>query len=141
MIKIDWTILLQVANFFLLIGALQRFFFRPLRTAMQQRREAWEEQQQKADSLDRRLEERMESDRQRLQELRLLLDQERATVRRELAAETERRLRETEERAALQLEELREQIRQEKDRALAYLQDQTEDLAEGIVRKVIGRPL
>ncbi len=139
MIKIDWTIVLQVANFFILIGVLQRVFFRPMRAVMEQRRKTWEGMQQQADNLMHRLEEKMDRDRQRVQEVRIMLEEERAAVRRELAVETARRLQTAEKRAAQLLQEVREQIRQEKDRTRACLQEQTEVLVEGIVRKVIGR--
>ncbi len=139
MITLDWTVFLQVANFLILMGALQFVLFRPLRNIMQQRRDEVEANLRQADNLDQRLEQEMAAYQEKLQKTRLRIDRERKLLRQDLAAETTQLLAEANAQANNELHRMREHLTAEKDQALAELHTKTDFLADRITEKILGR--
>lgn len=141
MIKVDWTILLQAANFFILMGALHLILFRPLTNIMQRRRDEIDGNLQQAGALEDRLNERLMAYQQQLQQAKNEIAGERKQFRQELAAEQTRLLGAANEEAAADLQNIKDRVAGEKQQALVELQGKAAPLAARIAQKVVGRAL
>lgn len=141
MIKVDWTILLQAANFFILMGALHLILFRPLGNIMQRRREEIDGNLQQAGALEDRLNERLTAYQQQLQQAKNEIGDERKQFRQELAEEQTRLLGAANEEAAAELQSIKDRVTAEKQQALVELQGKAAPLAAQIAQKVVGRAL
>lgn len=141
MIKVDWTILLQAANFFILMGALHLILFRPLTNIMQRRRDEIDGNLQQAGALEDRLNERLMAYQQQLQQAKNEIAGERKQFRQELAAEQTRLLGAANEEAAADLQNIKDRVAEEKQQALVELQGKAAPLAAQIAQKVVGRAL
>ena len=141
MIKLDWTLFLQFANFMILMVVLNALLFKPLRAALQARREAIESSKAKVHDIDEQVQAQIARYETQLQEARLQGAQERATLRKAGQEEEARILGAANQTAAEKLQTIKEQIQQEAGTARQVLRDETEDLAREIAGKVLGRAI
>ncbi len=141
MIKVDWTILLQAANFFILMGALHLILFRPLNNIMHRRRDEIDGNLQQAGALEDRLNERLTAYQQHMQQVKNEIAGERKQFRQQLAAEESRLLGVANEEAAAELQKIKDRVAEEKQQALVALQGKAAPLAAQIAQKVVGRAL
>ena len=141
MIKLDWTLFLQFANFMILMVVLNALLFKPLRAALQARREAIERSKAKVHDIDEQVQAQIARYETQLQEARLQGAQERATLRKAGQEEEARILGAANQTAAEKLQTIKEQIQQEAGTARQVLRDETEDLAREIAGKVLGRAI
>ena len=141
MIKLDWTLFLQFANFMILMVVLNALLFKPLRAALQARREAIESSKAKVHDIDEQVQAQIARYEAQLQEARLQGAQERATLRKAGQEEEARILGAANQTAAEKLQTIKEQIQQEAGTARQALRDETEDLAREIAGKVLGRAI
>ncbi len=139
MIKLDWTLFLQFVNFMILMAVLNALLFKPLRAALQARRESIEGSRAKVQDIDEQVQAQIARYEAQLQEARLQGAQERSTLRKAGQEEEARILGEANRTAAEKLQTIKEQIQQEADAARRALRNETEALAKEIVRKVLGR--
>ena len=103
MIKIDWTLWLQFANFFVLMLVLNALLYRPLRDMLNRRRETIDGSYQKAKDLEGTINEKMASYEEKLQEARQKGSQEKAVLRKAAQEEEAEILREKLQEAGIQL--------------------------------------
>ncbi len=141
MIKLDWTLFLQFANFMILMVVLNALLFKPLRAALQARREAIESSKAKVHDIDEQVQAQIARYEAQLQEARLQGAQERATLRKAGQEEEARILGAANQTAAVKLQTIKEQIQEEAGTARQALRDETEDLAREIAGKVLGRAI
>ena len=141
MIKLDWTLFLQFANFMILMAVLNALLFKPLRAALQARREAIESSKAKVHDIDEQVQAQIARYEAQLQEARLQGAQERATLRKAGQEEEARILGAANQTAAEKLQTIKEQIQEEAGTARQALRDETEDLAREIAGKVLGRAI
>ncbi|MEJ2196965.1 MAG: ATP synthase F0 subunit B [Desulfuromonadales bacterium] len=141
MIKLDWTLFLQFANFMILMVVLNALLFKPLRAALQARREAIESSKAKVHDIDEQVQAQIARYEAQLQEARLQGAQERATLRKAGQEEEARILGAANQTAAEKLQTIKEQIQEEAGTARQALRDETEDLAREIAGKVLGRAI
>ena len=141
MIKLDWTLFLQFANFMILMAVLNALLFKPLRAALQARREAIESSKAKVHDIDEQVQAQIARYEAQLQEARLQGAQERATLRKAGQEEETRILGAANQTAAEKLQTIKEQIQEEAGTARQALRDETEDLAREIAGKVLGRAI
>jgi len=140
-IKLDWTLFLQFANFMILMVVLNALLFKPLRAALQARREAIESSKAKVHDIDEQVQAQIARYEAQLQEARLQGAQERATLRKAGQEEEARILGAANQTAAEKLQTIKEQIQGEAGTARQALRDETEDLAREIAGKVLGRAI
>jgi F-type H+-transporting ATPase subunit b len=140
-IKLDWTLFLQFANFMILMAVLNALLFKPLRAALQARREAIESSKVKVHDIDEQVQAQIARYEAQLQEARLQGAQERATLRKAGQEEEARILGAANQTAAEKLQTIKEQIQGEAGTARQALRDETEDLAREIAGKVLGRAI
>ncbi len=141
MIKVDWTILLQAANFFILMGALHLILFRPLGKVMQARRNEIDGNLQQAGVLEDQLSGDLAAYQEKLQKAKVEIANERKQFRQEVTTEAARMLSVANEEAASELQAIKDRVVDEKDQALIELRSQAESLAAQIAQKVVGRAL
>ena len=141
MIKVDWTIFLQAANFFILMGVLHLILFRPLGNIMQRRRDEIEGNLQQAESLEERLNEGLAAYQEKLQQAKMEIAGQRKQLRQDLTTEAARMLGVANEQAAAELKTIKNRVAGEKKQALVELKTQAEHLAAKIAQKVVGRVL
>ena len=139
MIKLDWTLFLQFANFMILMVVLNALLFKPLRAALQARREAIESSKAKVHDIDEQVQAQIARYEAQLQEARLQGAQERATLRKAGQEEETRILGAANQTAAEKLQTIKEQIQEEAGTARQALRNETEALAREIAGKVLGR--
>ncbi len=141
MIKVDWTIFLQAANFFILMGVLHLILFRPLRKIMQGRRDEIDGNLQQAGVLEGRLSADLAAYQEKLQGAKVDIANERKQFRQDVTTEAARMLGVANEEAAAELQVIKDRVVGEKEQALVALKTQAAPLAARIVQKVVGRAL
>ena len=139
MIELDWTLFLQFANFMILMAVLNALLFKPLRAALQARREAIEGSKAKIQDLDEQAQAQVARYEAQLQEARQKGGQERAALRKAAQEEEARILGEANQKSAERLQAIKVQIEEEAGNARQALRSETEALAKEIAGKVLGR--
>jgi len=138
-IKLDWTLFLQFANFVILMAVLNALLYKPLRAALQARREAIEGSKAKVHDIDEQVQAQIARYEAQLQEARQQGAQERATLRKAAQEEEARILGEANRTSAEKLQTIKEQIQEEAGVARQALRKETTNLAKEIAGKVLGR--
>jgi len=138
-IKLDWTLFLQFANFMILMAVLNALVFKPLRAALQARREAIESSKAKVHDIDEQVQAQIARYEAQLQEARQQGGQERAALRKTAQEEEGRILGEANQKSAEKLLSIKAQIQEEAGAARQTLRNETEALARDIAGKVLGR--
>lgn len=141
MIKLDWTLLLQFANFMLLLAVLNGLLFKPLRAALAARKATIDGDLTKARSLDEQIQTQVAAYEAKLLEARQRGSQERAALRQAAQVEEGRLLGSANEKASQRLQSLKDQVAGEAETARQSLRGETEALAREIAGKVLGRNL
>ena len=139
MIEVNWTLFLQFANFMILMAVLNALLFKPLRAALQARKETIESSQAKVLDIDEQVQAQIARYEAQLREARQQGGQERAALRKTAQEEETRILGEAKQASAGKLQSIKEQIQAEAGTARQALRDETEALAKEIAGKVLGR--
>ena len=139
MIKLDWTLFLQFANFMILLAVLNALLFKPLRNVLAARKATIEGDLAKARSLDEQVQAQIASYDAKLQEARQRGSQERTALRQAAQAEEARLIGEANEKSSQRLQVLKDQVAGEAEVARQGLRGETEALAREIAGKVLGR--
>lgn len=141
MIKLDWTLFLQFANFVILLVVLNALLFKPLRGALAARKATIDGDLAKARALDGEIQTQVAEYEAKLQEARQRGSQERLALRQAALAEEARLLGSANEKASQRLQSLKEQVAAEAENARQGLRAETEALARQVAGKVLGREL
>ena len=139
MIKLDWTLVLQFFNFLILMAVLNALLFKPLRAALQARRETIEGSKAKVQDIDEQVQAQIARYDAQLQEARQQGGQKRSALRKTGQEEEVRILGEANRSAAERLQTITAQIQDEANSARQALRGETEALAKEIAGKVLGR--
>lgn len=139
MIKLDWTLLLQFANFMILLVVLNVLLFKPLRNVLAARKATIDGDLAKARSLDEQIQAQVAEYEVKLQGARQRGSQERLSLRQAAQAEEAHLLGTANEKATQRLQVLKEQVAGEAEVARQGLRGETEALARQIAGKVLGR--
>jgi len=138
-IKLDWTLFLQFANFIILLVVLNALLFKPLRAVLAARKATIDGDLAKARSLDEQIQAQVAEYEAKLQEARQRGSQERLAIRQAAQTEEARLLGAANEKAFQRLQVLKEQVAGEAEAARQGLRGETEALARQIAGKVLGR--
>lgn len=141
MIKIDWTILVQAVNFFVLLGILQKLVFKPFLKVMGERRGEVEGALSRVRELEERNGAQQAAYEARLEAALSVAQQQRAAFRQEAAEQEAHLLATAHDEAAARLSAVRQRIAGEQAEAGALLRREAETLGEAIARKLAGRAL
>jgi F-type H+-transporting ATPase subunit b len=140
-IKLDWTLFLQFANFMLLLLVLNVLLYKPLRAVLAARKATIDGDLAKARALDDEIKAQVAAYEAKLQEARQRGSQERLALRQAALAEEARMLGTANEKASQRLQSLKEQVAGEAEAARQGLRGETEALARQVAGKVLGRSL
>jgi F-type H+-transporting ATPase subunit b len=140
-IKLDWTLFLQFANFMILLVALNVLLYKPLRNAMAARKAIVDGDLAKARTTDEQIKAQVAEYEAKLQEARQRGSQERAALRQAALTEEAQLLGGANEKASKRLQALKEQVAGDAEVARQGLRRETETLARQIAGKVLGRSL
>jgi F-type H+-transporting ATPase subunit b len=138
-IKLDWTLILQFVNFVVLMAVLNALIYKPLRAALQARKETIDGSKAKVQDIDEQVQAQIARYEAQLQEARQQGGQERAALRKAAQEEEGRILGEANQKAAERLQSIKEQIQDEAGAAREALRNETDALAKEIAGKVLGR--
>jgi F-type H+-transporting ATPase subunit b len=138
-IKLDWTLLLQFANFMILLVVLNVLLYKPLRAALAARKATIDGDLAKARATEEQIQAQVAEYEAKLQEARQRGSQERTALRQAAVAEEGRLLGAANEAASRRLQELKGQVADEAAAARQALRGETEALARQIAGKVLGR--
>ena len=139
MIELNWTLLLQFVNFMILMAALNALLFKPLRAALQARRDTIQGSKAKVQDLDEQVQAQIARYEAQLQDARMQGGEERLALRKTAQDEETRILGGANKKSAEKLQSIKEQIQEEASTARQALRDETEALAKSIAGKVLGR--
>jgi F-type H+-transporting ATPase subunit b len=123
----------------ILMAVLNALLFKPLRAALQARRETIEGSKAKVQDIDEQVQAQIGRYEAQLQEARQKGGQERSALRKTGQEEEVRILGEANRTAAEKLQAITAQIQDEADSARQALRNETEGLAKEIAGKVLGR--
>ena len=141
MIKLDWTILLQAANFMVLMLVLNSVLYRPLRNQLNRRRESIDGAHGRARELDAQITEKMNRYQEQLQQAKLKGNEEKAVLRNAAAREEAELLAGAHESASNQLQSIKGRVQAEAEEARKSLRSESEALAAQVATRVLGRAL
>ena len=141
MIKLDWTLLLQFANFMVLLLVLNALLYKPLRAVLAARKATIDGDLAKARALDEEIQAQVAEYEAKLQDARQRGSQERMALRQAALAEEAKMLGAANEKASQRLQSLKEQVAGEAETARQTLRSETEALARQVAGKVLGRSL
>jgi F-type H+-transporting ATPase subunit b len=140
-IKIDWTLLIQAVNFFVLLGILQKLVFKPFLKVMEERRGEVEGSLGRVRELEERNAAQQAAYEDRLEAARSVAQEQREAFRREAAEQEAQLLTAAHDEAAARLSSLRQRIAAEQEKAGALMRQEARTLGEAIARKLAGRSL
>jgi F-type H+-transporting ATPase subunit b len=138
-IKLDWTLFLQFANFMILLVVLNVLLFKPLRNALAARKATIEGDVARARAMDEQIQAQVAEYEAKLQEARQRGSQERTALRQAAQAEEAQLLGVANEKASQRLQTLKDQVAVEAEAARQGLRGETAALARQIAGKVLGR--
>lgn len=139
MIELNWTLFLQFANFMILMAVLNALLYKPLRAALQARKDTIEGSRAKVQDIDEQVQAQIARYEAQLQEARQQGGEERAALRKTAQEEEARILGGANQKAAEKLQSIKEQIQEEAGVARQTLRNETKTLAQDIAGKVLGR--
>lgn len=141
MIKVDWTLGLQIFNFLLLLFVLNTVLYRPLRAVLAKRKETIEGDHGHARGLQQQIDEKMASYQERLQAARIKGNEERAVLRAAAAKEEAEILGAAREMATVKLQQLKDRVATEAETARTALRGDVTLLANQVASRILGRAL
>ncbi len=140
-ISLDYSLLVQLANFLLLIAALNYFLYKPIRNILAERRELFNRLKDKATRAKSELESgEAEKARLNAESIRQALN-----LKNEITAKSQVQekniLAEAQEQAARQLKDGRAKLAQSASAARAALTQETQAIAKEMAEKILGRAI
>ncbi|MBN1828164.1 MAG: ATP synthase F0 subunit B [Deltaproteobacteria bacterium] len=141
MVEINGTLLIQIANFLILIFILNNLLFKPILRIMSERKKKLDDSTHETSSLKEELDRKMAEYELRLKEARRRALEEREAIKGEGSKRARRIVEETQEEIGRMVDDFRTMIGEEKEAARMSLREETRSLAREIGEKVLGRSI
>ena len=141
MISLDWTLILQFFNFFVLLFFLNKLLYRPLLNIMSQRRDKIESGAARAREIEAEVDDKMQRYQQQLSAAKSDAAQERAALRKAGHQQEAEITGDAQQKAVTRIKDIREQVGKEAAEAGQVLNKEAKALAGQIAAKVLGRKL
>lgn len=141
MIKLDWTIIMQMINFIILIWALNYVAYRPIRGILARRKEKIDGLESGIDRFEKDAREKASQFDEGLREAREKGAKLKISLEEKAKQEEQQMLEQIHEKAGRDLEEIRERVARETDEVRKSLQSQIDFFANEISRKMLGRTI
>lgn len=139
MISIDYTLLIQIIGFFILLVVLNQFLYKPVQRILKEREEKIEGSIKKAAQTDKEIAEGIISYEKKLKEAAVKGNEERARIRQEGIEKEKAALEAARAEAFRELTGIRNEIEASKKSAIAGLGTEAKSLARDIAGKVLER--
>jgi F-type H+-transporting ATPase subunit b len=140
-ISLDWTLILQFFNFFVLLFFLNKLLYRPLIAIIDERRDKIKSGHQRAQEIEAEVDEKMQRYQQQLTTAKIDAAQERAELRKAGHQQEAVITGEAQQKAVVRIKDIREQVGKEAVEAGQVLNNEAKTLAGQIAAKVLGRKL
>jgi F-type H+-transporting ATPase subunit b len=137
----DWTLLIQIANFLILIWVLNLILFRPIRNVLIRRREKINGLEDTIEVSRRDVKEKEDAFAAGIREARMKGLEKKEGLMAEAAEEEKKILAKINEKAQADLADVREKLAGEKESARSELMQKIDDFAETIGQKILGRAI
>lgn len=141
MIKVDWTLGLQIFNFLVLLFLLNTVLYRPLLAILAKRKETIEGDHGRARGLQQQIDEKMASYQEQLQAARIKGNEERTTLRAAAAKDEAEILGAARQVATEKLQQLKVRVAGEAEQARTALRSDVDALAHQVASRILGRAL
>lgn len=141
MINLNTTLLIQLANFLLLMYLLNRILFRPMVRLLDERRERTEGRRKKAAETEGQAQAIWDDYQKKVQEAKAEADRVRGQVVRKAEGEREKMLEAGAASAEKTVTQVRARVRAEAEDARKALRGEAERLAAAAAERILGRAL
>lgn len=139
MIQIDYSLILQIINFILLILILNYLLYKPLLGAIDKRKRGLEESEEEISRLNRIVEEKMAAYEASLQSSKAEAMKKNREIIREGSEKAQTIIDETNKELSLMTEEFHEKMDKEVQASREFLTKQSQSLSFEVAEKVLGR--
>ncbi|MEZ4598573.1 MAG: ATP synthase F0 subunit B [Syntrophotaleaceae bacterium] len=141
MINIDWTLLVQAVNFFILLGLLHWVLYRPLRKVIDCRQDEIKGSLDRVRELEEDISGKQAVYKEKVESVRDEARQQREEMRHSVASKQAQLLSAAHGQVEASRDSIRERIAAQRSEAAALLKDEANRLAAAITRKIAGRSL
>jgi len=135
----DWTLWVQIANFLLIVWALNIVLFRPIRKILIQRKEKITTLEQNIETSDKEANEKNEAFDSGIKDARAKGLNEKNVLLKEATDEEREIIDKINQKAQADLSEVREKIAKDVEAVRASLQKEIDSFASAIGEKILGR--
>jgi len=139
MLKIDYTLFVQIANFLIIIWVLNTILYRPIRNILIKRKEKITSLEQNIEKLDENAAEKDEAFLSGVKDARTRGLSEKEILLKQGAEEEKKIIEQINKKAQANLAEVREKISKDADNVRASLYKEIDTFANAISEKILGR--
>lgn len=141
MIKVDWTLGLQILNFVVLLAILNAILYKPVKEILARRKAAIDGDQGRARDLQLQIDEKMARYQEQLQAARVKGNEERAALRAAAGKQEAEILGAAREEATNKLQSLKARVAGEAEQARTALRSDVDTLANQVASRILGRAI
>jgi F-type H+-transporting ATPase subunit b len=141
MVSLDYTILIQMANFILLIFILRKLLYVPILGIMNERKERMEEYDGEVKRLKQEVEQKFSEYEEKVRLAKLDALEQKNTIVKEGAGLAKSMIEAVRSEIPALMEQLNARITREVDAARAILRSQSQKISLEIAEKVLGRSI
>ena len=139
MVSVDGSIVLQIANFLLLIWILNMVLYKPIRKILLERKEKMVGMQSDIDGSAQQVKSKEDAYADGVRQARAAGQKEKEILMQAAADEEKAIIGNINETAQAELKDVREKIKQEMGTVKAALEDEIDAFADAIGQKILGR--
>ena len=139
MVSVDGSIVLQIANFLLLIWILNMVLYKPIRKILLERKEKMVGMQSDIDGSAQQVQSKEDAYAEGVRQARAAGQKEKEALMQAAADEEKAIIGKINEAAQAELKDVREKITQEMGTVKAALEDEIDAFADAIGQKILGR--
>jgi len=135
----DGSLIIQIANFLLIIWILNLILYRPIRNILRQRKEKIEGLELRIETYNEDAQKKDDAFASGIQEARTKGLKEKETLLQSAAEEEKQIIADVNTKAQAELAEIRKKIVKDAEAASASLQEKVDEFANDICQKILGR--
>jgi F-type H+-transporting ATPase subunit b len=135
----DGSLIIQIANFLLIIWILNLILYRPIRNILRQRKEKIEGLELRIETYNEDAQKKDDAFASGIQEARAKGLKQKETLLQAAAEEEKQIIADVNTKAQAELVEIREKIVKDAEAARALLQEKVDEFANDICQKILGR--
>jgi F-type H+-transporting ATPase subunit b len=141
LVEVNYTLLIQIANFLILLVVLNRLLYRPLRRIIKERREKFDAFQNEVEGLTDKVERTKKEIEQQLAEARRSGFSKKDEIKSQGLEEEKAIVEKANEQAEAKIQEIKDRIASEISQARQALKSELDAFSRELAQKVLGRSL